>query len=142
MAAKQSAAPTKRKRPKCYGQEIALDKPAEIVTGAWSSRYLDKALPFFNNERGLLTHRVHTVAEYIHDGKVAHRAVGFLCGNRTCIRAGGEFLAEPTRLLCSRCEFVAKSKRKPSAEELTGRHCHIGRLRVQQACCEDTKASN
>lgn len=108
----------------------------------FNTRYVKYSLPFYSNERGLLAHRVRYVAEHLRNGKVAHRSVTYLCNNSTCVRAGGEFLSEPNRLLCMVCEFMAKRQGKPSADELVGHHVHVGKLRVEQACCCDKRGNN
>lgn len=100
-----------------------------------------KAQPFFINPNGLLIHRVETVTTYIY-GKRKHTAVTYLCNGSTCTE--GEFLAKPTpnRLVCAACERMAARKGKPSAGKLSGRHVHVGGIRVVQTCCRESIESN
>lgn len=117
-------------------------KPDRCGNGALTSMQWKKALPFYLNPRGLLIHRVESVTTYFLHGKRSHIAVTYLCNNSTT--ADGEFLAKPPagRLVCHSCELFAKKKRKPSADQLVGRHVHVGRIRVEQACCCEQKERN
>jgi hypothetical protein len=133
---------TKRRRKKRPHGMVKLHRPRPRDDHGWATKYLPRSLPFFQNERGMLAHRVKSIAEHYRDGVLSHRSVDYLCGNGTGVRAGGEFLAEPTRLLCAFCEFRAQQAKLPSADRLVGRHVHIGRLRVEQTCCQDKKDRN
>lgn len=99
-----------------------------------------QSLPFFKNSRGLLIHRVKsvTIYRYRRDGEISHYGTAYLCGNQTT--AIGEFLSEPpaSRLVCAACEHAASKQRLPSADEIVGRHVHVGRIRVERTCCEHT----
>lgn len=98
-----------------------------------------RALPFFYNPRGLLIHRVRAVTSHLReDGKVKHTSVHFYCGNFQFMRAGCELFAKPgaNRLVCARCEAFAQMKGKPSADQLVGRHVHVGRIIAQRTCCD------
>ena len=47
------------------------------------------------------------------------------------------FLAAPPadKLLCEACERSAVLAGLPSADELAGRHVHIGKIKAVQTCC-------
>lgn len=138
----------KAKKRKRRDRRVKLDQRPErrhrgiFPTPVHDTRYLAMELPFYSNPRGMLTHRVRSVAEHLRDGKVSHRSVTYWCNNGCCVRAGGEFIAEPDRLLCQFCEFNAARHRQPTAEQLTGHHCHVGKLRVEQVCCQDERDRN
>lgn len=101
------------------------------------------ALPFFFNRRGLLVHRVRSALTFTRDGNPRHSSIRYLCSNSGCLD-NGELLAEPPidRLLCAVCEAHAIAHGMPSAEQLTGRHCHVGKLRAERVCCRDELESN
>ncbi len=106
------------------------------------TKWLKESLPFYSNPRGMLDHRIRAIRSHFRHGKFSHTTVEYFCNNFASHSCGGEFLAEPSRLLCSFCEFFAKREGKPSADELVGRHCHVGKLRVEQVCCTDHKERN
>jgi hypothetical protein len=101
------------------------------------------ALPFFYNSRGWLVHRVRSAHTYIRHGETKHSVVHYLCGAIGSV-SFGEFFADPpsNRLVCESCEFIARKRKLPSADELAGRHCHVGRIRVEQTCCREEKERN
>lgn len=47
------------------------------------------------------------------------------------------FLAAPPddKLLCEACERNAVLAGLPSADELAGRHVHLGKIKAVQTCC-------
>ena len=101
------------------------------------------SLPFFQNFRGLLIHRVRSARSHIVDGQLSHSSVHYLCNNFGSL-CNGELLAEPPldRLVCAVCEAFALSHGMPSSEQLTGRHCHLGKIRAERVCCRDELESN
>jgi len=113
-------------------------KPTRIPPD-WRRTYLQwsKALPFVVNTRGLLVHRVRYAGTHLHnDGTFSHNSATFWCGNQ----ANGEtvsFVADPpeNRLLCERCEKIAVAAGQPKADELAGRHVHVGAIKAQRRCC-------
>lgn len=104
----------------------------------------DRSKPFVVNPRGLLIHRVASVASVYHgNGSLSHVSVHYWCGNMCNIDK--EIIHETlhddppkTRLLCEFCELKAASAKQKSADKLTGRHVHRGRLRAFQTCCSAT----
>lgn len=100
-----------------------------------------KALPFFVNKRGKMTHRVRHVDTHNYRGEFSHHSVHYLCGNVSCFggrkNADSYLTADPPadRLLCQGCEVVAARKQLPTADELAGRHVHRGVLVPKQTCC-------
>lgn len=108
-------------------------KPFHCKNGfPWAS-----CAPFVENSRGVLIHRPRSGATYnIH--KYPHVAVNFWCGMTAT--SGGKnltFLAAPPedKILCARCESIARANGLPSADELAGRHVHIGRTVAVMTCC-------
>jgi hypothetical protein len=93
-----------------------------------------KCVPFFFNPRGVLVHRIRFATTYLNDGKVRHHSAHYWCGN-TGLR--GEFLELPLegQLLCILCEAKAVAFGQPSADQLCGRHIHVGRAKAVQTCC-------
>lgn len=41
------------------------------------------------------------------------------------------------RLLCARCEALATAHGEQTADQLAGRHVHIGKVRGVRTCCEN-----
>lgn len=121
-------------------QQVNLKRPkrcepsrdGRLVCVPWK-----KSLPFFDNSRGHLIHRVKEAMTFLYDEKFNHISVHYLCNNQTT--GPGTFLAEPpeNRLLCEVCEMQAKRQRLASADELVGHHVHVGRIRVERTCCQD-----
>ncbi len=101
------------------------------------------SLPFFHNFRGLLIHRVRSARSHIVDGELEHSSVHYLCNNFGSL-SNGELLAEPPedRLLCAVCEAFAISHGMASADQLVGRHCHVGKIRAERVCCREELESN
>lgn len=104
----------------------------------WLTLDWKKAAPFVVNPRAILTHRVKSVRSHFDDltcESHSHYSVDFWCGNGS---SGSPLLVEippEDRLLCARCEEVAVKAGEKSAEELAGRHVHIGELRAKRLCC-------
>ena len=101
-----------------------------------------KSLPFYVNYKGLLVHRVKSAKCYLRDGEYSHTSVSFYCANSTTSK--GKFVDDPPtdRLLCERCEQVVKQMGLPSADQLTGRHVHVGKVRCKRTCCQEQTESN
>lgn len=100
-----------------------------------------KAAPFVVNPRAYLIHRVRFAATHFHDGHYPpHDTAEFWCGNQST-SGGLEFVEDPPkdRLLCAYCEAKAIAKGEPSADELTGRHVHLGVLKPKRTCCSDER---
>mgnify|MGYP000367204738 CR=1 FL=1 len=92
-------------------------------------------LPFLENTRAHLIHRPKTVVTYRHQ-KIPHLAVMCYCGTGF---AGGKnftFLSAPPldSVVCQRCEDAAVDFGLPSSFSLTGRHVHLGGLKVVLNC--------
>jgi hypothetical protein len=134
MATKTGKVPVKFEKENRFEREHPTHRSIQ-----WS-----KALPFFKNARGLLIHRVRSVRSHIQYGKHRHDSLSYLCGNGCSVSEGSEFLAEPPadRLLCMNCEAMAKKLGLPSADRIAGRHVHVGKVRVEQTCCQDQREAN
>lgn len=97
-----------------------------------------EASPFIDNSRAILVHRPRYVTTHkIGEKWKAHIAVECWCGNSFSGTKKFTFLDVPpsSKLLCARCEANAVNHGQPTAESITGRHVHIGRLVAQQMCC-------
>lgn len=97
-----------------------------------------EASPFIENLRAVLIHRPRYVTTHkIGEKWKAHIAVECWCGNTFTGTKKFTFLDVPpsSKLLCARCEANAVNHGQPTAESITGRHVHIGRLVAQQMCC-------
>lgn len=102
----------------------------------WSS-----CSPFVENSRGMLIHRPRSGATYnLH--RKPHISVSFWCGMATASSGTNlTFLTSPPedKILCARCEAAAVAKGLPSADELAGRHVHVGRTVAVVTCCDAEK---
>lgn len=98
-----------------------------------------KSPPFFVNPRGILIHRVRSLTTHLHRGGDSHEHVDYYCGSGANTRGAEGFTSNPpkARLLCERCEEKAIEAGQQTADELTGRHVHVGRLRAFRTCCRD-----
>lgn len=118
--------------------KIPLERPKKIhhAEFPWSA-----CAPFVENSRGTLIHRPRTGSTYNLHRSGPHFGLGFWCGMH--ISSGGKnltFLAAPPdgRIVCARCEAAAVANGLPSADELAGRHVHIGRTVAVMTCCDLT----
>lgn len=101
------------------------------------------SLPFFVNRRGYMIHRVRSAASHLWDGEFSHSTVHYFCGNSGRIQYGDLYSDPPAeRLLCELCELLAKKAGLPSADELAGRHVHVGKLRAERTCCNEKREAN
>lgn len=129
--------------------KIDLRYPSHRLRGqgvnGWSYVVWKRALPFFVNTRGFLIHRVAWAYSIIYNGELKHNVAGYLCGNSGVEGTGhGIFYDNPPtdRLLCELCENIAIRRRLPKADDLAGRHVHLGRIRVEQTCCTEQREKN
>jgi hypothetical protein len=97
----------------------------------WSS-----CAPFVDNDRAMLLHRPKCVTVFQCVGK-SHLAVECWCGSTFTGTEKFTFLDayDGNKLLCTRCETNATEQGMPSADGLSGRHMHKGKLVVVQTCC-------
>lgn len=122
---------------------IAL-KPSRTAAkhGAPSVRPWSESPPFVVNRRGVLTHRVKHVTNYLRGVVVSHCHADYLCGNG-CNFDPNDTLAvlvpDPPadRLLCDFCEAKARRNKLPSGDDLAGRHVHRGVCVPQRVCCNE-----
>jgi hypothetical protein len=93
------------------------------------------SLPFAVNSRGVLVHRVRSLGVYLaDDGAYSHHSAHCYCG----AFAGGVSLVaapDPDAIVCQVCESRCHYLGLPSAEELVGRHVHVGRKIAIANCC-------
>ncbi len=96
---------------------------------------------FFIAETGYLIHRTSRAGDILYSGKPHHEYAHAVCGMQT---TSPVFHSDPPRdrLLCERCELLAKLQQLPSAERITGRHVHVGRIFVKQTCCQSYRERN
>ena len=97
----------------------------------WSS-----CAPFVDNAQALLLHRPRYVTIYRSLGE-PHLAVHMWCGSGQCGTDKFTFIDsyDGSKLLCKRCEENAVKQGLPSADELLGKHIHLGKIVAQQVCC-------
>ena len=116
--------------------EIKIPKNYTPYRGSivWKSCF-----PFVDNKLAMLIHRPMEVTTYVHYKK-PYIGVKALCGNTfvgndkfTFI----EIIPENSKLLCTRCEAKAIELGLPSADELNGRHIHLGKLIPIKTCCNE-----
>lgn len=99
---------------------------------AWHS-----SLPFVDNKLAMLIHRPREVSTFRHF-KIPYIAVTNWCGNTNTGNDKFTFLEslpDAGKLLCSRCEEIAVRNGLPSAEQLTGKHVHLGKVKAIRTCC-------
>ena len=101
-------------------------------------------LPFVDNPRGVLIHRIREVYTFMTDGQPRHSHAEYWCGNGTNFDGGNIFTSSPgaDRILCSRCEAIAVEHGQPTADELAGHHVHIGGVRPYRTCCKDKELTS
>jgi hypothetical protein len=95
-------------------------------------------LPFAFNPRGVLIHRVASIGMHRdtwNDRIRLRHTISYHCGG---FAHGVELLSEPGehQLVCEACEIRCKHKGLPSADELCGRHVHVGRAKAVRSCCQ------
>lgn len=102
--------------------------------------------PFVFNNRGVLIHRVKTAVSIYAaatSGSYSHGHVDFWCGNG-CNGHSGEdgnltFYGADVpsdKIVCERCELAATLAGMKPADEICGRHVHVGRVRPFRTCCK------
>lgn len=96
-----------------------------------------KVVPFFANPRGVLVHRVRHACTIVHDGKLSHNHASYWCGNGCNSHGldGWTESPEQNQVLCQKCEQMAVAAGMPPADELAGRHVHVGRAKAVRTCC-------
>lgn len=106
--------------------------------GSWSSHSINwkKAAPFWFNPRAILIHRPKAVLTLIHEGlkNRSYPVVDYWCGGHA-IRGDAVRELPQGKLLCERCEYEAVRNGLPPADEILGRHIHIGWAKAVQTCC-------
>lgn len=106
---------------------------------SFQARHWRTVLPFNSNPRGILTHRVRLGGSTVgSDGEHVNDWVHYWCSGQA-VGEGLELTDAPpqTRLLCAHCEAKAIAAGEPSADQLCGRHVHIGVVRAKRTCCPD-----
>lgn len=96
-----------------------------------------EALPFVENSRGHLNHRPKYVNVHKNGRRPYHMSVHYYCDNQTTGTDNITFLDEPSSLLCEICELRATMAGLPTADEIVGRHVHVGRMKPIQVCCQE-----
>ena len=115
-------------------KKLPLERPRKIHRGEipWAG-----CAPFVENSRGTLIHRPRRGSTYnVHPGG-PHLGLEFWCGMHATGGRNFTFLAAPPegRILCERCEAAAVANGLPSADDLAGRHVHIGSTKAVATCC-------
>ena len=118
--------------------KLPLKKDKGVPRGsvAWTS-----APPFVENSKGVLIHRPHHVTNHnsLTPRWKSHLAVHMLCGMTCTGTKKFTFLDAPPvgRILCAKCEAIAQEKGLPSADQLAGRHVHVGGVVAVTTCCSE-----
>ncbi len=97
----------------------------------------ESCAPFVDNARAMLIHRPRAVTIYNCLGK-PHMAVNAWCGNGFTGTNKFTFLdsLDGSKFVCARCEAAAITAGLPSADELSGKHIHKGKVVAVQICCD------
>lgn len=85
------------------------------------------SLPFAVNPRGVLVHRVRGFGVFFSkDGNYSHHTAHYHCNN---FAHGVKLVAVPdeSAIVCQACESRCHYLGLPSADEIAGRHVHVGR---------------
>lgn len=99
-----------------------------------------KVAPFNVNPRGILIHRIRYGHTHFSNGRRHHDSVTYWCGNQTNGEGVGITADPPAdRLLCAICEAKAVAAGEKPADELAGRHVHIGEVRAKRLCCANER---
>ena len=98
-------------------------------------------LPFVDNERALLLHRPRSVTIYKCGNNPSHLAVNMWCGNTQTGTDKFTFIETYSgeKLLCARCEANATAQGLPSADLLSGRHVHQGKVIAVKTCYNEVE---
>jgi hypothetical protein len=112
--------------------------PSKHQIAVWKS-----SLPFVENSRGVLIHRPRAVTQYKLGRWPEHIGIGYWCGNSVSGNKNITFLSEPPtgKLLCAICEARATLAGRPSADNICGKHIHLGRVVAVQVCCSTPQGS-
>lgn len=108
----------------------------------WNTILWKASAPFYQNLRGVLTHRVKSARTHLNDnGTIRHFTVEYWCGN-WARGPHGEFLdlrdGDISKVvLCEFCELKATRSGEPSSDELALRHVHRGRAKAIRSCCNE-----
>ena len=124
---------------KTLDKKLPLGKAKPYPPGFDNGISWKSAMPFVENQRGILIHRPVYVTVHKNGHRPAHTAIHYYCGGSAFYRKGVTFLAAPPAesLLCPRCETAAVHNGLPSAESLAGCHVHLGKVVGVKLCCED-----
>ena len=120
--------------------KVKLKRKKHPFATTGDNRYVPwiESLPFCVNPRGQLIHRVRFAGTHFsnYDGRGPHSHDGctYWCSNI----GRGDFTDDPPadRLLCAYCEAKAVAHGEKTADELAGRHVHIGHLKPVRDCCK------
>lgn len=104
-------------------------------SGTLAYKSVLKSAPFCVSVHGHLMHRVRYVQKWYENGRYRNTHVDLWCGNGF---NRVELIEKPdgSRLLCERCEAVARAAGEKPADTLAGRHIHTGRIVIQRTCCK------
>lgn len=125
--------------------KVKLKQRNKITSRLNNTNQWKESLPFVASPRGLLIHRVRFASTYMHrdpkiwNGEKSHYGATLWCGG-TFSGSDLEFYENPPkdRLLCVRCEAIAVEAGEKTANKLSGRHVHQGKLKAVRTCCLPT----
>jgi len=115
--------------------------------GAWKSPNcrtifpVRQSLPFVENSRAVLVHRVKHMEQHQLMKRAPHLAIHMWCGSGQNGSSKFTFHADPPRdkLVCQRCETEATLAGQPSSTELVGRHVCLGGVKAFRTCIHISK---
>jgi hypothetical protein len=94
-----------------------------------------ESVPFcISVNAGILMHRVRFAHDIHVHGRFRNRSVRLWCGNQL---SRVTFIEKPdgSRLLCERCESIARANGELTADAMAGCHVHTGRIVARRTCC-------
>jgi len=92
-------------------------------------QHVRQSLPFVENSRAVLVHRVRHIEQHKLGDRRPHLAIKMWCGNTQCGMEKFTFHDDPPKdkLVCQRCEFEAVAAGKPNSADLANRPINTGK---------------
>lgn len=100
------------------------------------TKHIKKSLPFVENDRAVLIHRVKRIEQHQLPGRRPHLSVHMWCGQTQCGSTKFTFHDDPPKdkLVCHNCEILAVSLGELPSDTLVGRHVCKGKLKAVRTC--------
>jgi len=102
----------------------------------------DLFAPFVFNPQARLIHRCRSIVTHTGPVNPGRLIIDYWCGG--CHYHGHDDdlhfdFPDVSRILCARCEAIAVVAGEKSADEICGKHIHVGGIVVEQYCCQKKK---